>query len=101
MRVRDMNTPTFRYTKCEPIPGDTGARFDCPENGYYNMTAAEMARADAEATVATLPRLPKVMQRFGCSADSAQRFIDLRDEGYPAHQAALMAGLTDPPEYGA
>jgi hypothetical protein len=43
-----MNTPRFRYSKCEPIPGDTGERFDCPENGYYNMTSAEMARADAE-----------------------------------------------------
>jgi hypothetical protein len=43
-----MNAPRFRYRKCEPIPGDTGKRFVCPENGYYNMTAAEMERADAE-----------------------------------------------------
>jgi hypothetical protein len=42
--------------------------------------------------------LPNVMQHFSCSADDAQRYIDLRDEGHSSHQAALMAGLADPPE---
>ncbi len=27
-----------------------------------------------------------------------QRYIDLRDEGYPSHVARVMAGLSDPPE---
>jgi len=42
--------------------------------------------------------VPNVMRHFGCSADDAQRYIDLRDEGYPAHQASVMTGLSDPPE---
>jgi predicted ATPase len=40
-----------------------------------------------------------VMQRYGCDAERAQRYIDLRDEGYSQHQALLMAGLADPPEF--
>jgi hypothetical protein len=43
--------------------------------------------------------LPNVMRHFDCSAESAQRYIDLRDEGYPSFQAAIMAGLSDPPDY--
>lgn len=42
--------------------------------------------------------VPNVMRHFGCDADNAQRYIDLRDEGYSTEQAALMAGLSDPPE---
>jgi hypothetical protein len=42
--------------------------------------------------------VPGVMQHYGCSAEDAQRYIDLRDEGYSMHQAALMAGISDPPE---
>lgn len=42
--------------------------------------------------------VPDVMAHYGCTAEDAQRFIDLRDEGYSREQAALMAGLTDPPE---
>jgi hypothetical protein len=42
--------------------------------------------------------VPNVMQHYGCSADVAQRYIDLRDEGYSMAQAALMAGLSDPPD---
>jgi hypothetical protein len=42
--------------------------------------------------------VPNVMQHYQCSAETAQRYIDLRDEGYSVEQAALMAGLTDPPE---
>lgn len=42
--------------------------------------------------------VPNVMAHYGCTAESAQRFIDLRDEGYSREQAALMAGLTDPPD---
>jgi hypothetical protein len=39
-----------------------------------------------------------VMRHYGCSADEAQRYVDLREEGYSVHQAALMAGLSDPPD---
>lgn len=39
-----------------------------------------------------------VMQHFGCSQDTAQRYCDLRDEGHGTEQAQLMAGLSDPPE---
>lgn len=42
--------------------------------------------------------VPNVMQFYGCSAEDAHRFIDLRDEGYSTDQAAIMAGLSDPPE---
>lgn len=42
--------------------------------------------------------VPSVMQQFGCSQDAAQRYCDLRDEGYSTDQAKLMAGLSDPPE---
>jgi hypothetical protein len=42
--------------------------------------------------------VPNVMRYYACTADDAQRFIDLREEGFSTQQAALMAGLTDPPE---
>lgn len=42
--------------------------------------------------------VPNVMQQYGCTADYAQRFIDLRQEGYSTQEAALMAGIADPPE---
>jgi hypothetical protein len=40
--------------------------------------------------------LPNVTAHFRCSEESAQRYIDLRDEGHGSYQAALMAGLADP-----
>lgn len=45
-----------------------------------------------------MKRLQRIMAHFGCSQEAAQRFIDLRDEGYSIDQAALMAGLSDPPD---
>lgn len=42
--------------------------------------------------------VPNVMQAYGCSAETAQRYTDLRDEGYSMEQARLMAGLGDPPD---
>jgi hypothetical protein len=42
--------------------------------------------------------VPNVMQHFGCSQETAQRYCDLRDEGHGSAQAQLMAGLSDPPE---
>ena len=45
-----------------------------------------------------MSRVERVMVQLGCTAEDAQRYLDLRDEGYSAHQALLMAGLGDPPE---
>lgn len=42
--------------------------------------------------------VPNVMRHFGCTADDAQRYMDLRDEGYGREQAKVMAGLADPYE---
>ena len=42
--------------------------------------------------------VPNVMYAYGCSAETAQRYVDLRDEGYSMAQAKLMAGLSDPDE---
>jgi hypothetical protein len=42
--------------------------------------------------------LENVMRRYGCSADAARIYMDLREEGHPVHAAELMAGLSDPPE---
>lgn len=43
--------------------------------------------------------VPALMLHYGCSAETAQRYMDLRDEGYAMEAAKLMAGLSDPPEY--
>ena len=45
-----------------------------------------------------MSRLERVMVQLGCTADDAQRYLDLRDEGYSAYEAKLMAGLGDPPD---
>lgn len=37
-----------------------------------------------------------VMAQFGCDRHDAQRYCDLREEGYPMHQAKVLAGLSDP-----
>ena len=42
--------------------------------------------------------VPNVMQAYGCSAETAQRYVDLRDEGYSMAQAQLISGLCDPQE---
>ncbi len=42
--------------------------------------------------------IPNVMRYFDCTAEDAARYIDLRDEGYGAEQAELIAGLSDPPD---
>ena len=38
----------------------------------------------------------RTMDKYGCSSEDAQRFLDLREEGYSIYQAKLMAGLCDP-----
>lgn len=36
--------------------------------------------------------------REGFDNETLARYDDLREEGYPRHQAMLMAGMSDPPE---
>ena len=43
-------------------------------------------------------RVRRVMERYDCTSETAWRYLDFRDEGYPQYQAALMAGLADPQE---
>lgn len=43
-------------------------------------------------------RIMRIMNQYGCSAETAQRYIDLREEGHPSYQAGIMAGLRDPDE---
>jgi hypothetical protein len=50
----------------------------------------------SEEQEAATRRVNRVMEQYGCSSETAWRYLDLREEGYPQHQAALMAGLTDP-----
>ena len=38
----------------------------------------------------------RTMDKYGCSSEDAQRFLDLREEGYSMYQSKLMAGLCDP-----
>ena len=39
-----------------------------------------------------------IMERYGCDEKTAQRYIDLREEGYSQYVAAVMSGLRDPDE---
>lgn len=43
-------------------------------------------------------RLQRIMETYECDLETAQRYLDLRDEGYNYVQAQLMAGIGDPPE---
>lgn len=45
-----------------------------------------------------MSRRSRIMASYGCSQESADYFIELRAEGYSVDQAALMAGISDPPE---
>lgn len=39
-----------------------------------------------------------VMKQFGVDRETAQRYCDLREEGYPQWQARIIAGISDPHE---
>ena len=52
---------------------------------------------EAQAFV-PMTRQERIMNTFNCSAEDAQRFIDLREEGYSTYQASVMAGIADPHE---
>lgn len=43
-------------------------------------------------------RLERVMKHYECSAEDAQRYLDLRDEGHSQYAASVMAGIADPHE---
>ena len=43
-------------------------------------------------------RIQRIMEQYQCNHEHAQRFIDLRNEGYSITQAGLMAGISDPPD---
>jgi hypothetical protein len=47
-----------------------------------------------------LDDINRLIRKYGCDSETACRYLDLREEGYPMHQALLMAGLTDPPDPG-
>ena len=46
--------------------------------------------------MADLERIKRVMQMYDCNREDAERYLDLREEGYSKYQAAVMAGLSDP-----
>lgn len=37
-----------------------------------------------------------VMEQFDCDDERANRYLDLRDEGYSRNAALVMSGLKDP-----
>lgn len=39
-----------------------------------------------------------IMEHFECDEETAQRYIDLRDEGHQRYQAMVLSGLCDPDE---
>lgn len=43
-----------------------------------------------------MKRTERVMLLLGCDEADAQRYIELRDEGYSQHTAAVLAGISDP-----
>ena len=45
-----------------------------------------------------ISRVERTAVQLACTADEAQLYLDLRDEGYSSYQAKIMAGLADPPE---
>ena len=49
-------------------------------------------------TTVLLTRQERIMAHYGCTAEDAQRFIDLREDGHSTYEASVMAGLADPHE---
>lgn len=43
-----------------------------------------------------LVRLQRIMGHYGCDAEDAHRFLDLRDDGHSAYEASVLAGIADP-----
>lgn len=41
--------------------------------------------------------LENVMRRYQCGEAAARIYMDYREEGYSVIQAALIAGIVDPP----
>lgn len=38
----------------------------------------------------------KIAEKYGCSLERAQYYLDLKEEGYSTYLAKVMAGLIDP-----
>ena len=38
----------------------------------------------------------KIMEKYDCSYETAQLYLDLKEEGYSTYEARIMAGLADP-----
>lgn len=57
------------------------------------MTETQEAQAFVPMT-----RQQRIMNTYNCSAEDAQRFIDLREDGHSTYEASVMAGLADPHE---
>ncbi|UBB19523.1 hypothetical protein [Comamonas odontotermitis] len=45
-----------------------------------------------------MSRAQSIAEKNGCDSDTAQRYLDLLDEGYSWYQAAVMSGMRDPDE---
>lgn len=45
-----------------------------------------------------MTRQERIIAHYGCTAEDAQRFIDLREDGHSTYEASVMAGLADPHE---
>jgi hypothetical protein len=41
-------------------------------------------------------RVRAVMEVFACDYEAAQRYLDLRAEGYSRYAASLLSGIADP-----
>lgn len=41
-------------------------------------------------------QIERVMETYDCDRETAQRYLDLRAEGYNYVQAQLMSGMSDP-----
>ena len=41
-------------------------------------------------------RMKRIMRVYNCDAETAQAFMDLRDDGHGLYQAEVMAGVRDP-----
>lgn len=41
-------------------------------------------------------QIQRVMETYDCDYETAQRYLDLRAEGYNYVQAQLMSGMSDP-----
>lgn len=76
-----------------------GRRFDvAPENMPMGTLDHPCYGRLPPEPAPVLRTVVNIMQRYSCSAEAAQLYCDLREEGYQQYQALLMVGLADPYE---